>query len=1138
MNTLSDSYFVLFSDCRLVEVEITSGVVLTETQVEIENVCWMFYMEDSDGVLVCSKNGVLRSVVDAQVNEIYDFQNEIAAVDVSYSYIAILTRDGVLSMMSNYYDIITQKKIFEDCNGDTTLKWNPNGSVLIVNVENPERKIYGYDAECEVKFVGRNENKLPISKLKNCVAYNEALIASVQKTGNKTKVVFFEAGNGLRHREFVIQSKKDEVVNVLWNGDSSLLAVVFMDEIQLYTRSNYVWYLKQQIRLDGRISNVKFDMESNNTIRGILENGVFFQYTLEFYNPTNGWLNGVVNGPLLLVSKFDTALIPPPMALDTIEFEDCIVDVCFVQSNCIAALLSDCTISIRYQQPLKKVSIQLLEMDYRQIIGLSENEFAVLGQNSNGVDCIAIVKNEKVQILELSDSVIRLFPHVDRSYGNIEYGSGHVEQFSTDTSPEWVFKADKPTFHIQMVPNARMFLSKAKSQLSVNNFVLSSNCGSVLMNDHYLFYVHLEQTNKLLGIELSSLETIDLQDSKLNNWSRMVERGARLVFVSSVKPLVVLQMPRGNLEGIYPHPLVCNQIKLLLDTQLYYDALETCRRQRVDMNILIRYHSDQYDFQNVALEFVKQIPVPIRCNRLNLFVSNIHDIVQEGEEVVHLPVSTVCDVLIETIDSLIDDDSLITTQLTCDVRRPKPLLCEALRRVQAIKDTNVVEKSLNYLLLLVDVDKLYDAALSLYDIDLTFLVLKHSQKDPAEYYPLLRDLQSEPEHIRRYRIDIKRENYESALKNIRLSMEELHIVDSPVVYDLLSKPGIPTIAVQVFNVDEYPKLHRDILKAQGDEFNTKKEYDAAAISFLSAIPPFFGEAIVAFRQAGNWRMALALAQKSTLYTSEETTALAHSIATDFKSNTGIFNKPLEAAAILSEHCNDIDEAMSVLLLSKCWESALNLAVSHHRSDLIANELSPAAVYACGSMLESMELQMEEFAKCIDRIESLEKQRSMFLSHGLGGVDADVEGDTSSMYSYASSVASAMSMDSNVSLGSHNLSTNAKHRVGNFSLLSIQETSHTAAMVAEQRRTPNVHKKKTRMNRNARRGKIRKGSKEELVYLQNFITTLIPNDAYHSEVHQLCRILLYLDEPKLSIQLSARFQKLINRTDPKTFQSPK
>ncbi len=85
----------------------------------------------------------------------------------------------------------------------------------------------------------------------------------------------------------------------------------------------------------------------------------------------------------------------------------------------------------------------------------------------------------------------------------------------------------------------------------------------------------------------------------------MIERGARLVTVIPAISAVVLQMPRGNLETVYPRALVVARIRDCIGSKDYSTAFQICRVQRVDLNILHDYAPSQF-LDNLGL-FVDQV---------------------------------------------------------------------------------------------------------------------------------------------------------------------------------------------------------------------------------------------------------------------------------------------------------------------------------------------------------------------------------------------------------------------------------------------------------------------------------------------------------------------------------------------------
>jgi elongator complex protein 1 len=99
---------------------------------------------------------------------------------------------------------------------------------------------------------------------------------------------------------------------------------------------------------------------------------------------------------------------------------------------------------------------------------------------------------------------------------------------------------------------------------------------------------------------------------------RSIERGARLVTAVPANMSLVLQMPRGNLETIYPRAMVVAGIRELIDAKNYGRAFSYCRTQRVDMNILYDHQPAQFlSSVDLFLEQVKDIAY------IDLFISSL-----------------------------------------------------------------------------------------------------------------------------------------------------------------------------------------------------------------------------------------------------------------------------------------------------------------------------------------------------------------------------------------------------------------------------------------------------------------------------------------------------------------------------------
>ena len=77
-------------------------------------------------------------------------------------------------------------------------------------------------------------------------------------------------------------------------------------------------------------------------------------------------------------------------------------------------------------------------------------------------------------------------------------------------------------------------------------------------------------------------------------------------------------MPRGNLETVHPRPLVLSTVYASLDALDYRPALLSCRKHRLDLNIIHNY-APQIFLQNIE-KFVRDVD---KTDLFNLFLSGL-----------------------------------------------------------------------------------------------------------------------------------------------------------------------------------------------------------------------------------------------------------------------------------------------------------------------------------------------------------------------------------------------------------------------------------------------------------------------------------------------------------------------------------
>jgi elongator complex protein 1 len=134
--------------------------------------------------------------------------------------------------------------------GKVRLSWRGDGECLAFSrVEQEEDKpakrvvrVYNRDGQIE-------SFSEPIDGLEGVLGWRPSgnWIATVQRKAEEEADVVFLERNGLRHGGFQLRKPGNPIRELLWNADSSVLAVSLIDRIQLWMLSNYEWHLKQEI---------------------------------------------------------------------------------------------------------------------------------------------------------------------------------------------------------------------------------------------------------------------------------------------------------------------------------------------------------------------------------------------------------------------------------------------------------------------------------------------------------------------------------------------------------------------------------------------------------------------------------------------------------------------------------------------------------------------------------------------------------------------------------------------------------------------------------------------------------------------------------------------------------------------------
>lgn len=107
-------------------------------------------------------------------------------------------------------------------------------------------------------------------------------------------------------------------------------------------------------------------------------------------------------------------------------------------------------------------------------------------------------------------------------------------------------------------------------------------------------------------------------DPEKDERCRSIERGARLITAIPTSLCLVLQMPRGNLETIWPRAMVLDGVRKLINEKNYRKAFSVCRSKRVDMNILYDHSPEQFmSYTELFIDQVKEVA------HIDLFLSSL-----------------------------------------------------------------------------------------------------------------------------------------------------------------------------------------------------------------------------------------------------------------------------------------------------------------------------------------------------------------------------------------------------------------------------------------------------------------------------------------------------------------------------------
>lgn len=430
----------------------------------------------------------------------------------------------------------------------TSISWRGDGAYVAVNaVEGERRLIRVYSREGELDSASE-----PVDGLEGTLSWRPSgnLMAGIQRFEDRVDVAFFER-NGLRHGQFTLRSPTGPVtaherIRLEWNSDSTVLAVILRDMVQLWTMGNYHWYLKQEIPLDSNTACLSWHPEKALRFAAATTASVFL--TEHIFHTARGSCreqdNGavaVIDGDTVKLTPFRTANVPPPMSLYEITAAAAVVDVAFGRQNSSFLVLHHKGVDV-YDLPMKNgragkpVLTSTVPMKKFQGYGIPVR----VSYTSEGGSRIFVYDAERGNVQctlqgQGDDAMVVLVEDQNRIIATASYEKGaEFEIYGQDQAGKIYqlneqgnevapiqFSTQLPWFEVAKVDETLVGFGLSRNgHLYADNRLLAKNCTSFVVtydhlilttNNHYVKFVHL--TSDVEGKYPPSLGTSNVTDA-------------------------------------------------------------------------------------------------------------------------------------------------------------------------------------------------------------------------------------------------------------------------------------------------------------------------------------------------------------------------------------------------------------------------------------------------------------------------------------------------------------------------------------------------------------------------------------------------------------------------------------------------
>jgi elongator complex protein 1 len=349
-------------------------------------------------------------------------------------------------------------------------------------------------------------------------------------------------------------------------------------------------------------------------------------------------------------------------------------------------------------------------------------------------------------------------------------------------------------------------------------------------------------------------------------------------------------------------------------------------------------------------------------------------------------VNRICDAVLDVLRT--QRSTNLQNIITANVCKSPPALDDGLLVVAQLmkEDPAMADKAVEHICFLADVNKLYENALGLYDLELALLVAQQSQKDPREYLPFMQNLQQMEELRRRFSIDDYLERYEKAL----MHLHQLDVFEELQTYTKKHQLYQAALGIYRYNTER----HAILTALYAEHLESKSNFKEAALAYSSLHN--YTKATSCYLAAGpsQWRETLF----SALCQSPPVNGPAlNNLATSLYD--GLYeSKDFTAAAVIQlDYLSSVENAARAYCKGNFFSEALHLLGLKNCPDLIGEVVDSGLAEAFASSTEILSDMKAQLLAQVPRIRELRLkalQDPLAFYEGERAGEADLPDDVS------------------------------------------------------------------------------------------------------------------------------------------------